>query len=151
MDEADLPNIELFCRLTICFYGLSKLYRFIGGFLMMESSKTKLHTYTRTFVLVNNNKRCSIYNIVMCYIINNISLHVFYETGEVCYCGNDLILLKIIIDGRGFILAYIQMNLINTEIVSSVFIQNFRCTKVKKAKYLNQKYFYLGHIVRGII
>lgn len=130
----------------------------------MLFGKTKLHIYTLTNALVNDNKRCPFNNKAICcnvryLILTNILLHVIYKTGDVCYCGYIPVSLRAITDGRGFIVAYIQMILINTQIVGGVLIQRDKCITVKKAKYLNGKtldtrrgfIFYSGHIVREVI
>ena len=124
------------------FLWMFDLYRYIGGLLIIDSRKTKLHTYTLTNALVNDNEKYSFKYKVICplvIIISNISLHVIYKTREVFYYVLIPSFYRIIKDGRGFIVVNKWVNTINIQIVRNVCIKQGNSLLMKKAKYLNKK------------
>ena len=125
------------------FLWLSKLYRYIGCFPSIESGETKLHTYTLTNALGNNNKRCSLsYKVIswvkLCIKSKNVFAHVNYKTGEVCYYENIPCSCGVITDDRGFIVVLLPTEQIDTSRVKGVFTQVNESRVSKKAKHLNK-------------
>lgn len=109
---------------------------------MILSGGNKLHTYTWTNALVNNNKRCSIYYTVLGLdILKNLMLRAIIKTGEVCYWGYSPSYYRSITDGRGFIVVYIPSITINIRKVSNVRNMNDWYINMKKAKHLKENNF----------
>lgn len=112
----------------------------MNGFILILNSKAKLQIHTLTVMLVNNNKRCSlsykvIYFIAIIFLKKRL-LHFIYGTGEVCFYVSIFYNLWLITNGRGFILVYILMGLINILLVNDSFLLNNKFICAKKANYL---------------